>query len=1031
MACKYLMKVSSTLLTGCQPTAALATGPLGLELELSKDPKVSVRYFLRAPLSLVFTSVYLLTSLGLLISPQRCWSQYRFTQWTADSGLPQSSVRGIVQTPTGYLWVATFNGLARFDGVRFQVYDKSNSPGISSNRFIAMVPGVGDDLWLISEDRNLVRLHNNNFSTLDERYGVESGSVGAITGNRGRVWILCGSKVLQWNESAQRFERTEFSTDDLEFKALRWFGTGFWARRNRQLICFNRGQLLTFGMPPHIRFSDVGTVVVNANGDGWIGTDDGRIGRLGITTGALTRKVDSFALHGLSKEDWKVDVIPIRFDRRLHLPIEGLDHPIILNVIQADNEGNLWVGTEGEGLYRIQRQQVRVLTEEQGLASNNTYPVLGSKSGEIWAGSWPGGVSEIRNGSVVRTFKKAEGIPGLVSALFEDRDGVLWIGTDGGTRTLVGGRITQPRLSPQDGEVVQVIHQAADGSMLFGTTHGLYIVNDTFRHHLSKTDGLAADDVRVIISDHTGDLWVGGYGGVTRIHGSQLTRWTEKTGLPSNNIRSILEDSAGSIWIGTYDGGIGLFRGGKWIKFNKQSGLFDNGAFQILEDNRRRFWISSSRGIYRVDRDQLLSVADGRESSVTSIAYGRADGMLNAECNGGAWPAGAKDAQDLLYFPTQMGLAIVDPEKLIPISQPPRVLIESFSVDRQQQEPSDISTLRPGQTGLEIDYTALSFTKPEQVAFRYKLEGVDDDWQSVGTRRTAYYTHLSPGDYVFRVMARNSDGIDSVRSAQLRVIVVPPFYRRWWFIAIFILLTMIGTASVWIHRVNQFEQAHAQQQAFSRQLIASQEGERRRIAAELHDSLGQHLIVVNNLALFQIRSKGKDCTDEDKQQAFEEIREEVSAAIDETRAISYSLRPFQLDRLGLTLAIQSLCRTVSKASEITILDKIEDIDDAFPEDLRINLYRIVQEGLNNVVKHSGATTAEVEVHRRGDQIILTIRDDGRGMPNTPLSPSSGESGFGMTSMRERISLLRGFLDIESSAEEGTMLTIHLPLSKSA
>ena len=291
MACKYLMKVSSTLLTGCQPTAALATGPLGLELELSKDPKVSVRYFLRAPLSLVFTSVYLLTSLGLLISPQRCWSQYRFTQWTADSGLPQSSVRGIVQTPTGYLWVATFNGLARFDGVRFQVYDKSNSPGISSNRFIAMVPGVGDDLWLISEDRNLVRLHNNNFSTLDERYGVESGSVGAITGNRGRVWILCGSKVLQWNESAQRFERTEFSTDDLEFKALRWFGTGFWARRNRQLICFNRGQLLTFGMPPHIRFSDVGTVVVNANGDGWIGTDDGRIGRLGITTGALTRKV--------------------------------------------------------------------------------------------------------------------------------------------------------------------------------------------------------------------------------------------------------------------------------------------------------------------------------------------------------------------------------------------------------------------------------------------------------------------------------------------------------------------------------------------------------------------------------------------------------------------------------------------------------------------------------------------------------------------------------------------------------------------
>jgi signal transduction histidine kinase/ligand-binding sensor domain-containing protein len=932
-------------------------------------------------------------------------------------------VRGIVQTPDGYLWVATLNGLARFDGVRFKVYDKSTTPQISSSRFVTMVPGAGGDLWALSEDYNLVLMHRGSFITLDERNGLKPHEVSAITYDAGKVWVLSGRKALLWDDRKQRFKGADFSTDDLQFNALRWRGTGFWAQRGQQLICFNRGRLTTFAMPKGLGSSEIRGVVMNANGDGWIGTKDGRIGQLGDKPGLLTHERASFALHGLSREDWKVDVTPDRFERWLHLPIGGTDHPINLNVINSDNEDNLWVGTETQGLYRIQRQQIAVLSEEQGLPSNDTNPVFRSKSGEIWAGSWPGGLSEIRGGKVVRTFGTAQGIPGSISSLFEDKNGILWIGTHSGIRTLVQGKITQPNITLGDTGAPLVIHQGPDGAMLFGTERGLTVSDGTATRHLTTHDGLASNDVRVIVTDRNGDLWIGGDGGLSRFHDGHFTRWTEKEGLLNGNIRTIVEDSSGSIWVGTYDGGLGWLRDEKWIWFNKRRGLFDNGAFQILEDNRKRFWIGSNRGIYRVDREQLVAVADGREPMVTSVSYGRADGMLSAECNGGGWPSGAKDANGLLWFPTQMGIAVVDPEKMLVVSQAPRVHIDSSSIDQQESLDAKLAILKPGQTNLEIDYTALSYTKPEQVTFRYKLDGVDDDWQEVGLRRTAYYSHLPPGKYNFRVSARNSDGVSSLDDATLQVTVVPPFYRRAWFLSLIAGVILIAMRLMWSYRVRQLTRAQAAQQAFSRELIASQENERRRIAAELHDSLGQRLIVIKNLALFLLRPKSKQESEGDKRQRIEEISSEATAAMDETRAISYGLRPFQLDRLGLSKAIQSLVRTASLASGIQFTTEFGDIDTFFPDDLRINFFRIVQEALNNIVKHSHATEAKIAAEPKDGALYLTISDNGKGLPDGPPTARRGPGGFGLIGINERASLLNGSVRIRSQAGLGTELAI--------
>lgn len=952
-------------------------------------------------------------------------AQYRATQWTADSGLPQNSVRGIVQTPDGYIWVATLNGVARFDGIRFTVFNKSNTPGISSNRIVAMVKGAGGDLWLASEDNNLIRYHEGRFSVLDEATGIRPHSVNALTSDaHDAVWVLSDGHIVRWNPSARIFVRESFGDEGTVFNSLWWVGTGFWSQRNGELICVAHGRLQKFSLPSDLKAESIRGVAVGGDGVVWVATHDRRFGTLSngrynvYTTPAVTDFINQ------TRRNWKVH-ISLNFARTLVFPSGGMDKGITYNILLRDRDENMWVGSEGEGLFRIQSQLIKSLDTTQGLASANVYPVMQSRSGDLWVGSWPAGLTRIRNGQVVSAMTEKDGLPGLVTALAEDKDGKLWIGSHNGVRVLNNGRLSTPALLPASMPVAQAIFPAADGRMLFGTPNGLYVLDGDNSHWMTTREGLATDDVRVIVSDRRGDIWIGGYGGLTRMRGQELTRWTEAEGLPSNNVRSIYQDSAGELWVGTYDGGFGWLRNGKWVVFNEERGLSDNGAFQILE-SQGYFWISSNSGIYRVRRSELVDVEEGRRPRIVTVAYGRADGMLSVECNGGLWPAGAKDEQGRMWFPTQRGVAIVDPSLVQVASKPPQVKIESASIEHKPQSETEEIVLRPGQTNLEIGYTALSYIRPEQITFRYMLDGVDRDWQEVGTRRTAYYSHLPPGEYRFHVAARSSDGVESVGDTAILVRVVPPFYRRSWFLVLVALVAATMAWLIWSYRIRQLKKAQAAQQAFSRELIASQESERRRIAAELHDSLGQRLIVINNLALFLLRPKGKVRSEEEKQQAMEEISSEASQAIEETRSISYALRPFQLDRLGLTKAIQALGKTASRSSQIEITMDLDNIDEVFPETLRINFFRIVQEALNNIIKHSGATQAQVSTARSDKSVTLAISDNGRGLPSEPRAAADSMGGFGLTGMRERTTLLHGVMHIKSEMNVGTTLIIVFP-----
>jgi signal transduction histidine kinase/streptogramin lyase len=682
--------------------------------------------------------------------------------------------------------------------------------------------------------------------------------------------------------------------------------------------------------------------------------------------------------------------------------------------------------TEGQGLYQLLPQIIRTYSRKEGLVDDDVYPVFQDRSGAVWVGAWHTGVSRFDKGRITN-YTVRDGLPNeLVTAITQDRTGRLWFGSHGGLSTFDHGRfrkIEDPKLPG----VAQAILADRAGTLWFGTVNGLVSYKDGLTRLFTVEDGLPTNDIHVLMETQSGDIWIGGYGGIAVLHHGRFTQWTEKNGLPSNNIWSLYQDADGVIWIGTYDGGLARFQDGRITTFDVANGLYSHGVYQILDDNHGYLWMTCSRGIYRVSKNELNEVAAGKRHTVTSIAFRKIDGLLDLVCNGGLQPAGIRSSDGKLWFPTQDGVATIDPSSVSMDNQPPSALIESVTLDRSPMVFTPSLTIPPEKRSLQIDYTALSFKDPQQLHFRYQMEGLDPSWIDAGPKRTAYYSDLPPGKYIFKVIAANADGVWNRQGQRFIVTVLAPLYKRWWFLGMIATLFTVTIISFSHYRVVQHRRAREAQHAFSQQLIASQERERKRIAADLHDSLGQRLVVINNLALFSLKTNDGATTSGTWKETAAEISTETVNAIDEMRTVSYNLRPYHLDRLGLAGAIEGLAETIARGSGIEISAIVDDVDEVFTEELRINFYRIVQEGLQNIVKHAQATEATVRIEHQGDRVVLTIEDNGQGLPSGIRSNNPARGGFGLTGMAERAALLGGVLKVHSEPGRGTIVHMDIPL----
>jgi signal transduction histidine kinase len=418
----------------------------------------------------------------------------------------------------------------------------------------------------------------------------------------------------------------------------------------------------------------------------------------------------------------------------------------------------------------------------------------------------------------------------------------------------------------------------------------------------------------------------------------------------------------------------------------------------------------------------LEEFAAGRRHSITSVGYGKADGLLNIECNGGRWPAGITTRDGKLWFPTQDGVAVIEPEAVPVNEQPPPVFIESLLLDNVPAALGAEVQIRPEQENFEIQYTALSFINSENIKFKYKLEGLDRDWVDAGARRTAHYSHVPPGRYTFQVIAANSDGIWNTGGARISLNVRPRFYQTWWFQA-FAIMGIAGLAfGVYRMRADRLEKARQAQEEFSRKLLASQEQERQRIAAELHDSLGQSLLIIKNrIALAQSEIEERETVEEQ----LGELSHSTTAAIEECREIAYNLRPYQLNRFGLTRSLYGIFMRINEVTNIEATVKLDSIDD-LDEAAQINVYRIVQECVNNIIKHSEAHVASLVITRADEEISIVIEDDGKGFAAGDGKRNGQRGGFGLIGMAERVRMLHGTHEIESGPLAGTRIRIRIP-----
>ena len=940
--------------------------------------------------------------------------------------MPQNSVVAIVQTRDGYIWLGTFGGLARFDGVKFTIFNTANTPALKSSRITTLYEDQSGVLWIGAETGDIARYENGAFTAFDVPDSGATNMVEAMLVDReGALWVADSHGVIRYLHAdasvSVRYDASSGLPDSHVRSICEDTNGNVWLAGLFHLARVRGNEIKLFTDANGLPDNRLNKILRARNGGVWVVTRTAvgllKDERFYKTVDRVKDEV-AFLAGDESGSIWYGDrnsLYKLSEESNQPQQYEALSSMTTRSSL-VDREGNLWVGTLGDGLIRWKKRQVSTITRADGLLADDINSIVEDSSGAIWIAGL--GLARWKDGHITDQIQEPEFI-GIFYALQIDHNGVLWAGGSFGLASVVGGKLEIHRAKLTEREIeVKSLFEDSKGQLWVGRRGGgLQEYRDGKFITYTRKDGLVNDDVRFITEDRAGALWIGTVGGLSRLKDGAFTNYTTLEGLSNNFVRAVFEDND-TLWIGTYGGGISRFRNGKFSTVTSREGLFDDVVSRILPDRHDNFWILGNRGIFMVSRNSLNEVADGKIRTLTCGSYGVADGMISSEGNGGSTPAGWITRDGRMWFPTIRGVVIIDPEQIN--RQPPSVTIEQALSDRQPLDMRAPLVLYPGRDDLEIHYTGLSFAKPEQVNFRYKLEGLDDDWLDVGQRRVAYFTRLPPGHYTFRVMAANAEGIWSEQSASLSITIVPPFWRRWWFVALAI-VTVCGMVALGFGiRLRQLKKAQLGQEDFSRRLLSAHESERSRLAGELHDGLGQDLLIIKNWAQLGLTQMSER---EPAREQLEEISSTASHALEEARSIARNLRPFQLERFGLTAALQYMIRQVENSSGIAITARIQTIDHLFPPDAEISLYRIVQESLNNIVKHSGATEATVHITCYIQSVHFFISDNGHGVRPDHDADTVPKIGFGLTGIAERVRLLGGRYSIQSLPGQGLSINI--------
>jgi ligand-binding sensor domain-containing protein/signal transduction histidine kinase len=971
--------------------------------------------------------------------------RYNSRTWQTDEGLPDNVVQAIAQTRDGFLWIGTRRGLARFDGVSFTVFNLKDVPELENASITALCADRTGPLWVGTEGRGLFCLSAGKFYHFGKTDGLAGDTIGAIyeAGN-GALWIGTSTGLSKFGGGKfVNYTKKEGLLSDVVRNIYEDREQNLWVATGAGLNRIHDG-IKSFAMPNGLPNDSVRAICQDRGGRVWIGSNNGMLwydwywanhffaynSRYGISdtfVSAICQDPDGNlwvgTYSGLNR--FREGRFYVERDR------EGLPFAKV-NALFADGEGNVWVGSN-EGLVRLTPMRFTTYTKQQGLTHNNVMSVLEDHSGKIWAGTWGGGLDCLQEENIQPYSMTTNFSENLVLSLGQGRDGSLWVGADydGGLTRIKNGALKH--YGAKSGLISAGIHallEDTNGNLWIGTAHGLNCLRKGKFTAYTRTNNLAGNDVRAIAEDREGRIWFGTDGGVSCWQGGELLTPPGLASLADQTVTAMREDSDGDLWFGTQAGGLSRYRGGELRTYTTAQGLADNEVLEILQDNSGCFWMSCSKGIFRARKADFDAYDSGNITSVPCAFYGKDDGMESGQCNGQGKPAGWKDREGHLWFPTTKGLVTLDPNIVKWNLTPPPVYIEELLADKKSvlppKEAKEEGPLKiaPGQGELDFHFTALELQSPEQVRFKYQLAGVDPDWVDAGTRRDAHYI-VSQGKYVFRVTACNKDGVWNKDGASLAFVVLPHIWETWWFRAAVILL-VVGTAS---GSARYLEMRRLRRRMEIMEQRAAIERERGRIAKDIHDDLGSSLTRI--MMLGERTEEGLVKNEE----VAPHVRKIVSSARETVKSLDeivWAVNPENDTLDGLVTYISHYADEFFENTEVScrleLPLKLPAV--TLPAEVRHDLFLVVKEAFNNCLKHSGASVVRVCVSGQSDSTTISVTDNGCGLPANveDNGHNGGRVGHGLLNMRKRIESLGGNFSVKSQPEQGTEISFSVKLN---
>jgi ligand-binding sensor domain-containing protein/signal transduction histidine kinase len=964
--------------------------------------------------------------------------------WSTKEGLPQSSVISVIQTRDGYLWLGTLNGLVRFDGTKFTIFNDHNTPGLNSDRIVYLLEDSRTNLWIGTDTAGVALLSDGKIQNFTiGRGGHEGRLVSACEDADGGVWLYTADARLA------RYRGGKMEILDFHFTPL----------ANCRMVVAEKSGLLWVGEsspqytamfsiqpanlhPPAIPIDQIlqaerlDFLLASQRGGTWR-LINGRVQKWGHAQ--LEKDFGAFpwtnAVVTSACEDNAGNLIVgtlgagiFWFDPEGHFQRvskeQGLSSDYVLSLCM-DAGGNLWAGTDGDGLNRIKR---KIFSSPSDLRPLAVQSIAEDAQGGLWTAFNGQGISYWGT-NATQDFGPGQGLPDPNAwTVLVDRQQRIWVGTRFGGLFQFQTNHFQPAPGAEIlGARIFALFQAHNGWLWAGTQNGLARWDGQAWKMFTTQDGLSENIVRAIAEDADGNLWIGTENqGLNFFKGGKFTAYQmSDAGLPGNGISCLYIDRDGALWVGTSGHGLARFEHDKWTRYSTDDGLASDSISYLVEDAAGDLWLGSNLGLMRIAKKSLNDFASGATNVIPCRTYVETDGLPTRECTGGSQPAAIRARDGKLWFPTTKGLVSVNPAELKANLQPPLVKIESVLVDGQRQNTNPLYSawspaivIPPGHEQLEIDYTALNFSAPELVRFQCWLEGHEARPTDVGSERVARYPKLPPGNYRFHVTACNEDGVWNKTGSVLAVTVQPWFWQTRWF-----LITMIAcllAAVVGVVRYLSTQKLRREVALFKQQEAV--EKERSRIARDLHDQLGANLTQVALLG--ELAEADKHLPDEIEshaQQIYQTARE-TTRALDE---IVWAANPSNDTLEGLA---NYACKYAQDYFALAGLRYRADLPAqlpavTIPPDIRHHAFLAFKEAVNNVVKHAHASEAWIRLRLHPGSFMLEIEDNGRGTGD--LDPASTRNG--LKNMSKRMEDIGGQFSITAGANGGTLVRLTVPV----